>query len=598
MQSFKNKFIAALLLVLLALSLTGCHLKQEQPDMADDTTDPTFTLEEPEPEGTPSRVARLATLKANNWHPLTRFDASGRAVLALCYRGLFFLDSSEHMVLDLAESAVWNEAGTTLTIAIRQDVSYDDGKAVTAQDAAHSLIYYRAAKLKTYDETLTDADLAVELTVAEPEEVTLPTEEEPEIRFDEYGNIIEEDEEEKSERRKTGILRLPPQPFADVDRDGLDALMAIKKVELMDHRLFRIELEGLHPELIYHLDFPIVPADSLDKGNMYFPATGSFKIKQERENGELLLESRDQASQIREIEVYTFDDEDQMLRALSEDRVDLIYLTNEHYTAYERRRDLRSLPRSGRDYHLLVPGRQAGNLLTDPQMQQAFAELWRRHPEYAERALVGDTANYPLRSNSPLWPYLSRINLHKGQSAVKFTDYEELVELQILVPKDPKIVERVKYLRSMLYDQNIKLQLRVLDGVEYENALNYGDYDLAYVALELDYPFNPIAFWTALGRKRDDYKFLIAEQLEDTNVLAEFYREPLSLALRPEPGQDELMAAARALDNLASANLFYGLGFEPSGILLGPRVAERFTLLPRDPYFHLKEVTIWSSSSR
>lgn len=594
MRTIQNKFIAALLLLLLLLSLTGCHLKQDQPEEDREKTAGTFTLEEPEPRGTPSTTARLASLKADNWHPLTRFDASGRAVLALCYRGLFFLDSSEHMVLDLAESAVWNEAGTTLTIALRQDVSYDDGKPVTAQDAAHSLIYYRAAKLKTYDETLTDADLEVELTVAEPEEVTLPEAEEPEIHFDEHGNPIEEEEEAT---HQTGILRLPPQPFADVDRDGLEALLAIKKVELMDHRLFRIELEGLHPELIYHLDFPIVPAKSLDERTMYFPATGSFKIKQEKENGDLLLASRDQASQIKQIEVYAFDDEDEMLRALSEDRVDLIYLSNDHFTAYERRRDLRSLPRSGRDYHLLVPGRQPGNLLTHPDMQQAFAELWRRHPEYAERALVGDTANYPLRSNSPLWPYLSRINLQKSQSAVKFTDYEDLVELQILVPKDPKIVERVKYLRSMLYDQNIKLQLRVLDGVEYENALNYGDYDLAYVTLELDYPFNPIAFWTALGRKRDDYKFLIAEQLEDTNVLAEFYRQPLSLALRPEPTQDELTSAAMALDNLASANLFYGLGFEPSGILLGPRVAERFTLLPRDPYFHLKEVTIWSSSS-
>ncbi|MDO5734496.1 MAG: ABC transporter substrate-binding protein [Eubacteriales bacterium] len=598
------------LLLCFAFLLSSCGLKKT-PQKEQKAKEQEYSKEgiSPDKIAQASPLLRIAARRSESWHPLEQDEAANQAVMALVYRGLFLIDSNEKVALDLAESAAFSEDGLHLTIALRKDLSFADGRAISSRDCASSLNYFRAAQLLKLDENLSLEERTIEileLTDLTDEDVLRDYAEKQQEDSDFAAESEEEEDPATKEEADSALMdldteavkadfRLPALPFRESDVLGLKALQAIHSVELLDEKVLRINFNRYAPEIVYRLDFPILPATDLLAGKSEFPATGSFTVARTYGDGSLLLKSRDQAYNIKEILVKSYATEDLMLRALTEDELDLIYLGPEAYRAFSRRRDLRSLPKPGGAYHLLLPGTVSGHLFADPEVAKSFFRLWIKHPEYSERVVGLETAAFPLRPTADLWAYIR--NLKQNDANLSQFVLAEQTKLQLVAPDLPEIAENAKLLRDMFFELNIDLEIQLYPEEEYPGVVKGGDYDLAYLVLDLDYPFDPISFYSQLAYYRSDFTSALIDLREEVYRLADFQRNLLSVLAKVEYNHDEMQAAARDYYKLMTEVSFYGLGFAAEGLLLSPRISEYFTLLPHDPYYHLKEITVWQNTS-
>ena len=133
-----KKRLFSLLLALLLLALTGCDNL--------DSTDPLDELsqfyrqenEVPDPE--PLTAFTLPYVSGETLDPLTTTDLVQQTVGSLLYEGLFALNEQFQPEAVLAESYSYDAAARVWTITLRSGVKFSDGSALTAQDAAASLL--------------------------------------------------------------------------------------------------------------------------------------------------------------------------------------------------------------------------------------------------------------------------------------------------------------------------------------------------------------------------------------------------------------------------------------------------------------------------
>ena len=591
MKKFSLIFMSVLILSL--VGLPSCRLKYESAQLSESSTETSpFRAEIPEDKRAAlGHRVRLAALDTKSWHPLEQTRRANTAIIRLVYRGLFFLDSNEHLAADLAESAAFSEDGKQLTIGLRKDLSYADGRRITAEDCAASLVYYRRMQLQAADD---------ERDFAEVEVVRPATKSGQEV-LDELAGGAEVDSDAGGEIQEpeadlgSADFRLPGQLYPETDLLGLEALRALESVEILDTLTLRLHFVRYVPEMIYRLDFPILPAADLEKGLETFPPTGSFAISQRHADGSLELTSRDQSTHLQSIEVRTYSSEEKILRALSDDQVDIVYLEALAFHNFSSRRDLRNIPTVGTSYHLLLPGNDASSLFQNLEVRDAFFRLWLKHPEYAGRISGLEPSPFPLRANNELWPYVRKLSL-KAQNGPNF-HLDELTSLRMVAPNRPLVRDHCRWIRDLFFELNIDLAITYYDETDLSGVVKGGDYDLAYLVLDLDYPFEPASFYTELAYYRSDFSEAMAAREEQLRTLADFQRQRLSILEQTAFRHDILERIAQDYFELLTSVKFYGLGYVTEGMLLGPRVLEYFTPLPNDPYYHLKEIHVWPKSS-
>lgn len=134
----KRRLAALLCALALSLSLAGCWSS----DVSDEGND--FWEEPPEQEAdnsplTPITSFALPYLQGVTLDPLTCPDGMQQVLGALLYEGLFALDESFAPQNVLCSRYERSDDGTSYTFYLRDDASFSDGSALTANDALATL---------------------------------------------------------------------------------------------------------------------------------------------------------------------------------------------------------------------------------------------------------------------------------------------------------------------------------------------------------------------------------------------------------------------------------------------------------------------------
>ena len=146
----KKRALSLLWAGLLLLSLTGCW--EEDPDdmsgslIPEETTDD--TVQEPDEEVLLPLSFSLPYDPSETLDPITCPDGMQQVVGALVYEGLFQLDTRLEPQPCLCESYTYDPETFTYTFTLRSGVTFSDGSALTAADAA--AVLWRAKSSQRY----------------------------------------------------------------------------------------------------------------------------------------------------------------------------------------------------------------------------------------------------------------------------------------------------------------------------------------------------------------------------------------------------------------------------------------------------------------
>lgn len=126
-----------LLFVLFLSVLTGCT----QQNIATEQTIETPKIVEPEQTVSPQSggTLRLSMRITQTLNPLINEDSTVDRILKLIYKPLIKIDASSKPVPSIAESWSFSEDGRTLSIALRQDIYWQDGTTLDSEDVIFSM---------------------------------------------------------------------------------------------------------------------------------------------------------------------------------------------------------------------------------------------------------------------------------------------------------------------------------------------------------------------------------------------------------------------------------------------------------------------------
>jgi oligopeptide transport system substrate-binding protein len=135
-------FILVALVLLISLAWTGCELTAKTGAVASPAG---------QTAGPVSGILQLADSDPTTLDPAVSMESTSVQYIILIYSGLVKLNDKLEPVPDIAESWTLDPAGTTYTFKLRQDVKFQNGKALTSNDFKYS--WERAANPATGSQT-------------------------------------------------------------------------------------------------------------------------------------------------------------------------------------------------------------------------------------------------------------------------------------------------------------------------------------------------------------------------------------------------------------------------------------------------------------
>ena len=163
-------------MVFFGLSFTGCDLFSALPDSTQISDDPDASPSPSSavviPDESENVLFGIAWSRTDHYNPYSDEQKLNQEMSGLVYEGLFFVGTDFEPEPCLCESYTVSDA--TFTFALRQDVTFHDGSALTAQDVVYSLqlaaqdgsVYAdRLVRMLSVDAT---DDFTVQLTLSEP----------------------------------------------------------------------------------------------------------------------------------------------------------------------------------------------------------------------------------------------------------------------------------------------------------------------------------------------------------------------------------------------------------------------------------------------
>lgn len=313
-------------------------------------------------------VIRLAWEKRDNFNPLKTFDESGRAVLPLVYRGLFVIDDAEALRTDLASAAEWSYDHLALKIDLKKDESFSNGKGLTAQDVALSILYYRF-----YLEEYLSSD-QVQIEMVETEEGIASNNLGPELDYpqnyilDSSGSAMASEWQGPESEAETGAeaevdeaLRFGYQAQLDYlyalrsDSYDIEALRAIEQIEIIDQHSLIIYLKEITDRLPWCLTMPIIPQEKMEVFSELIPGIGHYKFIRQGET--IYLEPVSQAKRgSHRLELLSYDTFTKALEAFSDGKIDLLFCPATYFLNLSLRSDLNTISQETSDYYYLKCG--------------------------------------------------------------------------------------------------------------------------------------------------------------------------------------------------------------------------------------------------
>lgn len=156
-------------LVLALVLLAGCAPAQTEEEIAPEPTE--TVTEEPVDQEEPEKLEPfgLAYEPDAGLNPYSCMALSNRTVLSLLYEPLFAVNASFEAVPYLCESYAVSGDGRTHTLTLRQGITFSDGTALTAADAAASILAaknsaYYGSRLRHVTGATATSDLVVTVT--------------------------------------------------------------------------------------------------------------------------------------------------------------------------------------------------------------------------------------------------------------------------------------------------------------------------------------------------------------------------------------------------------------------------------------------------
>ena len=140
----RKKVIYILLAVSMVLSASGCSAVTEWIDEQKSRLFPDETVTEEENAADKPNVINAGIYEFDTFNPLITQSQSVREAMELVYEPLYTLDGEMRAVPVLAESAQKSADGRTITVNIKQGVTWHDGAPLTATDVAYTFKMIRS----------------------------------------------------------------------------------------------------------------------------------------------------------------------------------------------------------------------------------------------------------------------------------------------------------------------------------------------------------------------------------------------------------------------------------------------------------------------
>ncbi|NLB09551.1 MAG: hypothetical protein GX834_00525 [Clostridiaceae bacterium] len=375
--------LAAVLLFVLLLNLLAACTPVASSEETNSTANVSTQSYKELPEASVSTEPGTGTLrlwwqKPASYSPLLPATVPQKGIYSLLYQPLFTLSDTGYLEGVIAEDYLWSQDRLILKINLRQGIYFSDGTALDAEDVRSSILSWKNNRgwLNTDpedNETVGDYDVptanndsddsngettsgAEDQNSGEPESV-VP---EPEIDFEEEGDIDQTKEEEKTGEGDESDDRGVPDSGAEEGTESLwssseeiddvseliflpreDAIQSISNVVAGEDSV-EIHLSERCDNLPDFLNTPIIPAKNT-RGTQWElpPGTGKWYCEDFQITGELKLA---QTSGEREMTVLVnvYDSAASAMQGFVSGDIDLLLLSSSSWPRYGGVKDIRS----------------------------------------------------------------------------------------------------------------------------------------------------------------------------------------------------------------------------------------------------------------
>lgn len=570
-----------------------------------------------QPVTIPQGALRLAWESRESFHPLNTFDASGRAILPLVYRGLFQIDDQERLQTDLAAEASWSVDHLALSVRLRRDESFSDRSPLTARDAALSILYYRsylAAYLKSQsgaemnlppdpteegeevapDPWSTTLDFPPPLDCLTQEAVPEPTT--PENSADEDLEGTENPEGVEDPEAAT----VGPTVFtADAQEEyldslgsepwGIDSLAAIDHINLEADDRFTIYLSQVAERLPWYLTMPIIPEAYMSLDNdVAAPGIGSYTMTMG--DGVTVLHALLSGQEQANLALLSYQQWSDALYAFSEGKLDVLFVPPGNFENLALRQDLHVISQESLTYRFLLAGSDPDYILAHFQERRAFRQGLRLNP-----------ANTPLQPNLPWvlrqgdWRrhYLPE-EVYAAQDLEVWQECKALLKesrLTLAALANGRNREIVRQLEEYFYSLVAEVETIWLTPEEYSDFAAQGRYDFLLCEQDLNLPCDFRTLHDELRKWGQGLYQNLPTLSEEALLLPNYaYGWDLDSSDRPEavlPGYYQKLS-----ESFAESPVF-AIGFTEQGLLLGSRLKNLKKSPAWDPYRYIGEASLW-----
>lgn len=552
----------------IALLLSACVSAETDVSTTASTSEIVFTLP-PANEDLPAEPLRIWSTSRATHHPIRvniDNDYQNVAIDALLYDPLWTYDNDGTLVYRLAKQVTWNEAGTMLTIAVRDDVVFSNGQALTSNDVVVSLRTLRASVLgDEYDvlETDGDGDTGSAMPAEEEDE---PEEATGETAQDEAG--------------------APETPLIERNRrftTRKDCMITITRIQENAAGDVEISFSNTVDNALGFLICPILPA--VEASNLYAataPGTGTYVIAATGDHeGYQLTPRRDDYVTI---DVEIADDIGDAMQKFQQGELDLLLMNANEYALYGGRQNVRFQGLSTNAFTYLRMNVRSG-LFADEFELNYFLDLsvWQQN-QLENAAFLHWSSMVPVGRDDHRFPF--QANLAVREAEPQRRDLED-VSVRLVRGRSTFDAELAENIRLFLERLGYRVQMVVRSE---QNPDPDGDIYLTTYSFE-GYP--------------DAYEFFLRADAGQYHIILDGYPELNSILIKMRSYIDEFDTDktlilqqdkeryADAIVTLMSEIPVIGVAIPSAGIAYGPRVEGQLKTAYASPYEGVWELTLW-----
>lgn len=593
--------IKRIALIILAMALLGLPVAcSTEKGLVSPVTDvpkpsdlPTFGVSDAQP--LQEIVLRHGREPGKGFNPLFLRDDVTRAVMSLCFEPLLRNDGTGTLESVLAESVTSDEASRVWTVTMRECV-FHDGSLVTARDAANSLRIWvethfghlipignateptethPATNPKT---TTSDRDQQTEVPSTIPSKETLSL-----VREYPMGDLPEYE-------HVSGLYAICDERYANIE-----------SIDVISDKCFRIKLYEPDIALAELLVFPVLKTEETAvRQAEILQGTGPYRMRDLNEKNELILEAVRETARVRRVRAIYCCDVFEATRLFETGEIDLLFFSPEEAAVFAGRKGVRS--QSVPSYELvslLIPDEDLRHELKGVAVSEsAFSRMAEPFEAWPFPFCAGDGRvkkhglnDQPAENMPPVsWPEFNDPSGTDGEGHLVREPINYKETYVMVVPTNAYPGKIVDTLTSLCLRLGYHLDIRVLDGFDYREALREGTFDIAMINDRACCFFDPLDYIAALETFDKDWN----QSYLEPSYLAAMHQSRKERAERVDQA-DEWPPFSSDLIRYLDETLPVMVVTAPAAWLwYSNEIEGALTGDIMNPYFGLEELLIWS----